>query len=74
MDYHDIDYMIKERRRDDLEVCERMRLLKSAAYTQSGFIHTIHNWIVANVCRLRKQDLIKRVVSPPQPGIKLLFG
>jgi len=39
MNYHYIDYMIKERQREELEVCERRRLLKSASHFQTGLSH-----------------------------------
>ena len=43
MNPHYIDYMIKERRREELEEFERRRLLYSAGYSQPTLIH--------NVCR-----------------------
>ena len=39
MNYHYIDYMIKERQRDEIDACERRRLLKSAGYSQKGLSH-----------------------------------
>ena len=59
MNYHYIDYMIKERQRDELEACERQRLLNSAAYNQTGLIRMICNGIGDAVQRLRKQCSIK---------------
>ena len=38
MNYHYIDYMIRERRREELEECERRRLLKSSGTSQTGWI------------------------------------
>ena len=41
MNLHYIDYMIKERRREELEECERRRLLNSASYSQPILIHEV---------------------------------
>ncbi len=38
MNYHYIDYMIKERRREELEACEKQRLLNSAGYSKKAMI------------------------------------
>ena len=66
MNYHYIDYMIKERQRDELEACERQRLLNSAAYNQTGLIRMICNGIVDAVHRLRKQCSIKNQLLHPR--------
>jgi phosphoserine phosphatase len=42
MNYHYIDYMIKERQREELDACERLRTLRSAGYQfvyVSGFFY-----------------------------------
>jgi hypothetical protein len=36
MNYHYIEYMIKERRKEEVEECKRIRLLKRAGYTRTG--------------------------------------
>ena len=38
MNAHYIDYMIRERRREELEACERQRLLNAAGYSQKAMI------------------------------------
>ncbi|MFW2368844.1 MAG: hypothetical protein ACN4GW_20700, partial [Desulforhopalus sp.] len=58
-------YMLRERQRDELEACERKRLLNSAAYNQTGLIRMICNGIVDAVHRLRKQRYSKtRLLHP----------
>jgi hypothetical protein len=37
MNYHYIEFMIKERRKEEVERCNRMRLLKLAGYPHKGF-------------------------------------
>lgn len=69
MNYHYIDYMIKERQRDELEACERQRLLNSAAYNQTGLIRMICNGLVDAVQRLRKQCSIKNQLLHPRCSI-----
>jgi hypothetical protein len=41
MNFYYIDYMIRERRREELEECERLRLLNSTGYSQSILIHQV---------------------------------
>jgi hypothetical protein len=53
MNYHYIDYMIKERQRDELEACERKRLLKTASQQQPSFTRMICNGVVEACKRLR---------------------
>ena len=38
MNHHYIDYMIRERRREELEECKRRRLLKSVHPSRTGLI------------------------------------
>lgn len=65
MNYHYIDYMIKERQRDELEACERKRLLNSTASNQTGLIRMICNGIVDAVHRLIKQRSIRSWLLHP---------
>lgn len=65
MNYHYIDYMIKERQRDELEACERKRLLKSTTSNQTGLIRMICNGIVDAVHRLIKQRSIRSWLLHP---------
>ena len=56
MNYHYIDYMIKERQRNEIEECERRRMLKSAGYSQkvlSHWLDTIFSKIVQHLKELR---------------------
>jgi len=36
MNYHYIEYMLKEQKKEEIEACERMRLLKAAGYSGGG--------------------------------------
>lgn len=55
MNYHYIDYMVKERQKEVLDTSERKRALYSAGYTRAGLVHEIRGWFVKAVHRLRKQ-------------------
>ena len=61
MNYHYIDYMIRERQREELKVCERRRLLKSAGYSETGLFHWINNVVSKAVQRMKKLRL-----NPPK--------
>lgn len=41
MNFHYIDYMNRERRREELEKCERWRLLNSTGYSKPILIHEV---------------------------------
>lgn len=41
MNYHYIDYMVKERQREVLEECERRRMLLAAGYDDPGIVVTV---------------------------------
>ena len=58
MNYHYIDYMIKERQRDEIEACERRRLLNSAGYGQKSLIHWVNNIFSKAAQRLKELRLI----------------
>jgi len=55
MNFHYIDYMIKERRRAELEACERQRLLNSAGYSQTTLIGRGFNNLANTVRRVTKR-------------------
>ncbi|MBT8347274.1 MAG: hypothetical protein KJO28_13330 [Desulfofustis sp.] len=55
MNFHYIDYMIKERRREELEACARQRILNSAGYSQTGLICKSFRNMVSAVRRVTKQ-------------------
>jgi len=55
MNYHYIDYMIKERHRDEREACERKRLLNGADKNRTGLIRIIRKGIVDAVHHQIKQ-------------------
>lgn len=55
MNLHYIDFMIKERRREELEECERRRLLNSAGYSQRVLIHEVFRDLFNAFHRLIKQ-------------------
>ncbi len=38
MNYHYIEYMIKEQRKEEVEECNRLRLLKRAGYSHTSWI------------------------------------
>ena len=61
MNVHYIDYMIKERRREELEACARQRLLISAGYSQTALIRRSFSNLVNALRRLiTKQPLTDR--------------
>lgn len=68
MNYHYIDYMIKERQREELEECERRRLLKSAGYDQEGLIQKTGSGFLNAVRRLIRTEGI-----PIQKAVFLFF-
>lgn len=59
MKYHYIHYMIKEQQREELEACERRRMLKSAGYHHEGLIHKIGSGFLNAVRRLKEQQLYR---------------
>ncbi len=59
MNYHYIDCMIKERQREELEACERRRMLRSAGYHQETLIRKIGSGIVNAVRRLKEQKVYR---------------
>ncbi len=38
MNYHYIEYMIKEQQKEEIEACRRMCLLKGAGYSDPGLV------------------------------------
>jgi len=64
MNYYYIDFMIRERQREEQESCERRRLLKSAGYhpqkgllqkAGGGFLNAVHHlkeWQAFKLIRL----------------------
>ncbi len=38
MNHHYIEYMIKERRREEIVACNRLRMLKHAGHLDAGFV------------------------------------
>lgn len=54
MNYHYIDYMIRERRSDELEECERRRLLRSARSSPTGLIRRAGTAFSAAIKRLKE--------------------
>ena len=65
MNPHYIDYMIRERRREELEACQRRRLLNSAGRQQSGLLHQIGKTFRNTVRRLKE----KRVSPERRPHL-----
>ena len=59
MNYHYIDYMIKERQREELEACDRRRLLKSAGHYKPGLIHKIGKVFLNTVRRLKENQTLR---------------
>jgi len=55
MNFHYIDYMIKERTKIELEACERQRLLNSAGYSQTALIRRGFRNLVNTVRRVTKR-------------------
>lgn len=38
MNYHYIEYMLKERKKEEIEACQRARMLKAADYSGGGLV------------------------------------
>ena len=73
MNFHYIDYMIKERRREELEACERQRLLNSAGYSQTVLISTsFSNLVNALRCQITQWSLNYRRLYPYGSMVKLV--
>jgi hypothetical protein len=65
MNLHYIDYMIRERRREELKECERRRLLNSAGYSQSILIQKICRDLFNAFLRLlKKRSFSNRQLQP----------
>lgn len=64
MNYHYIDYMLKERRRWELEECKRIQLLKAAGYGNTSPANRLFSWFkkTAIICRLWLTNYVR------QPG------
>lgn len=63
MNFHYIDYMIRERRREELETSERLRLLNSAGNSQSDLMRKACSGLVNTIRRLINQGSIIKVVA-----------
>lgn len=73
MNYHYIDYMIRERRREELEACERQRLLNSAGYSQKAMIRKGFTNLVNAFRRLTTQwSLDYRRIYPYGSMVKVV--
>ena len=68
MNYHYIDYLIKERQRDEIEAYERHRLLQSAGYSQKGLSHWVGTLFGRTVQRLKEL----RFIPPLHAGVSTL--
>lgn len=55
MNHYYIEFMIKERRRDEREECERRRLLKPVVHSHPGPMQKAGNIVVGMVRRIREQ-------------------
>lgn len=67
---HYIDYMIRERHRDELEACQRRLLLKSGSHHQPGFFRQ-KSTVFLNVFRRIKEKLTCRIKQlNPQFSLK----
>ena len=75
MNYHYIDYMIKERQREELEACERWRTLRSVGYHQESLIRKIGSGILNAVRRSKEQKLFRfRRLHPSYSMAKNIAG
>lgn len=59
MNYHYIDYMIKERQREELDACNRRRLLKSSGHIKPSLIHKIGKGLLNTVRRLKEKQTLR---------------
>ena len=59
MNHHYIEFMIKERQKEEREECERRRLLRDADLSNAGLVRKISCCFASLICRYKKQ-----LVSP----------
>ena len=55
MNHYYIEFMIKERRRDEREECEKQRLLKPVGHSHPGPMQKAGNIVVGMVRRIRER-------------------
>jgi hypothetical protein len=68
MNYFYIDYMIQERRREELEACERRRLLKSAGYSRKGLRRSVGDLLSSALQSLKQLRMV------PPKGLYTTFS
>lgn len=72
MNYHYIEFMIKERRREEMERSTRLRMLKQAGYTHTGFTEKM---VIAFSQLLSSWNTLKRLMhrSPGNLSVHRFF-
>lgn len=63
MNHHYIEYMIRERRREEIEACDRQRMLKYAGYRNAGFLQQLNLAVIRKI-KLWKEHLLHSGKSP----------
>ena len=70
MNFHYIDYMIRERRREELETSERLRLLNSAGNSQTVLMRKACGGLINTVRRLINQSsMVKALARASEEGL-----
>ncbi len=57
MNHHYIEYMIRERRREEIEASDRQRILKRAGYNDAGFLQRLKLAVIRKI-KLWKEHVL----------------
>ncbi len=63
MNHHYIEYMVRERRREEIEACNRMRMLRSAGYLDAGFLKRL-SIAITRVIKMWRERILRPGKSP----------
>ena len=51
MNYHYIEYMLKERKEEEIKACQRARMLKAANYSGGGLAQRVWSAVMDTACQ-----------------------
>ena len=57
MNHHYIEYMIREQRREEIEACNRLRMLKHAGHLDTGFVMRLRI-VVSRGIKMWKEHIV----------------
>lgn len=61
MNYHYIEYMLKEQKKEEIAACQRMRTLKGAGYPRGGLMERVWS-AITHKARLFRPQIESRVI------------